>query len=61
MQRNEWDKQHSMKPEESNVENMYILSQEDCEALARSEQDVKEGRFAADEEMEALFNKYRLR
>jgi hypothetical protein len=36
----------------------YHLTDEDRDALARSAEDVRFGRFATEEEVEALFKKY---
>lgn len=38
---------------------VYQLNDEEREALDRSEEDVRAGRFASEEEMEATFARYR--
>jgi hypothetical protein len=38
---------------------VYVLSPEELEAIDRARRDVAEGRFATEEEVEAVFAKYR--
>jgi hypothetical protein len=39
----------------------YELSEDDCEAIDRSLEDMRQGRFATDEQVAAVFNRNRLR
>jgi hypothetical protein len=46
---------------EARYAGVYRLSDEERAALARSAEDVRDGRFATDEELAAVFSRYRKR